>query len=56
MKIEAEKFNKQPAAAYRAADKGQAVEIEHKHYPDKVFTLEAKERDLITEDEESENE
>ena len=43
-KITAEKFNKSPGSTYRAADKGEDVEITHNHYPDRVFNLTAKDR------------
>lgn len=39
MKLTAEQFNKHPAQAYRAADKGERVEIEHSRYPGVVFVL-----------------
>lgn len=44
MKITAESLAKKPAAAYRAADKGDVVVINHDRYPDKVFELTARER------------
>jgi TfoX/Sxy family transcriptional regulator of competence genes len=44
MKITAEKLAKQPAQAYREADKGNTVTINHDRYPDKVFELTARER------------
>ncbi len=44
MKITAESLAKKPAAAYRAADKGETVVINHDRYPDKVFELTARER------------
>ena len=45
MRVKAEEFNKKPASLYRAADKGEKVEIEHNHYPDVVFELVTKEKD-----------
>jgi len=44
MKITAEKLAKKPAQAYREADKGNTVTINHDRYPDKVFELTARER------------
>lgn len=44
MKITAESLAKKPAQAYRAADKGETVVINHDRYPDKVFELTARER------------
>lgn len=39
MKLKAEEFNKSPAQAYRAADKGERVEITHTRYPGITFIL-----------------
>ena len=44
MKITAEKLAKKPAQAYREADKGNTVTINHDRYPDKIFELTARER------------
>jgi len=44
MKITAETLAKKPAQAYREADKGNTVTINHDRYPDKVFELTARER------------
>ncbi len=44
MKITAEEMTKRPAQAYRSADKGESVIINHDRYPDKVFELTARER------------
>lgn len=45
MKVNAEEFNKKPASIYRAADKGNKVEIKHNHYPDRTFELIAKDKE-----------
>ena len=37
-------MNKFPAKAYREADKGEVVTINHDRYPDKVFELTARDR------------
>ncbi len=44
MKITAENFSKQPALAYRKAEKGEEVTINHNRYPGVVFILSARER------------
>jgi hypothetical protein len=37
--VKAKAFGKQPAATFRAADKGLNVVIDHGHYPDVYFIL-----------------
>ena len=46
-KTTAEEFNKSPARIYRAADKGERVEIEHAHYPDRCFVLMAIDKSIM---------
>ena len=41
----ANELNKQPAPAFRAADKGLEVVITHSHYPDRVFKLVAEDKE-----------
>jgi hypothetical protein len=45
----AEEFNKHPREAYRKADKGKAVKINHTSYPDVIFELTARPRNPIPE-------
>jgi hypothetical protein len=42
----AEEFNKKPQEAYRQADKGEPVKINHNRYPDVIFELSARERGI----------
>ncbi len=44
MKTTAKEFNSKPESAYRAADKGETVTINHDRYKDVVFELTARER------------
>ena len=45
----AEEFNKKPQEAYRQADKGEPVKINHNRYPDVIFELKARERGIDNE-------
>ena len=42
----AEEFNKKPQEAYRQADKGEPVKINHNRYPNVIFELKARERGI----------
>lgn len=42
----AEEFNKKPQEAYREADKGLPVKINHNRYPNVIFELTARERGI----------
>lgn len=44
MILTAKDMHNSPAQAYREADKGETVIINHDRYPDKVFELTARER------------
>lgn len=44
MNLTAKDMHNSPAQAYREADKGNTVTINHDRYPDKVFELTARER------------
>lgn len=44
MNITAKEMHNAPGKAYREADKGETVIINHDRYPDKVFELTARER------------
>jgi len=44
MILTAKDMHNSPAQAYREADKGETVVINHDRYPDKVFELTARER------------
>lgn len=48
--VTAEEFNKKPAPVYREVDKNGSVLINHDRYPDKIFTLSARERNPIKEE------
>lgn len=47
----AEDFSNKPALAYREADKGNTVTINHSRYPDVIFELTARARRLNMKDE-----
>jgi hypothetical protein len=47
MKTTANDFRKKPAEAYRKADKGETVVINHDRYPDQVFELTARKREAL---------
>lgn len=44
MNLTAKDMHNSPAQAYREADKGNTVTINHDRYPDKIFELTARER------------
>jgi len=44
MRLTANEFNKKPLQAYRTADRGEEVTINHDRYPDKVFKLRAEDK------------
>lgn len=44
--VTADKFRQNPAPIYRAADKGQTVEITHSHYKDRIYELVAKDKEI----------
>lgn len=44
MILTAKEMHNSPAQAYREADKGETVVINHDRYPDKVFELTARDR------------
>ena len=44
MKLTAKEFTKKPAEAFRRAEKGEVVVINHDRYPTVVFELTARER------------
>lgn len=44
MNLTAKEMHNSPAQAYREADKGEIVVINHDRYPDKIFELTARER------------
>lgn len=50
MILTAREMNKYPAQAYREADKGEKVVINHDRYPDKVFELTARDRSPLKEE------
>lgn len=47
MNITAKEMHNAPGKAYREADKGETVIINHDRYPDKVFELTARERNPL---------
>lgn len=51
----ANEFNKKPGPVYRAADRDGSVRINNQQYSDKIFILEARERQPL-EDEEGNHE
>lgn len=53
MNITAKDMHHSPAKAYREADKGEKVVINHDRYPDKVFELTARERNPLRETKEN---
>lgn len=50
MILTAKEMHNSPAQAYREADKGEKVVINHDRYPDKVFELTARERSPLKEE------
>lgn len=49
MKISAKEMHLSPAKAYRSADLGEKVVINHDRYPDKIFELVARDRKPLPE-------
>jgi hypothetical protein len=49
MILTAKEMHNSPAQAYREADKGETVVINHDRYPDKVFELTARDRKPLQE-------
>lgn len=49
MNLTAKEMHNSPAQAYREADKGNTVVINHDRYPDKVFELTARDRNPLRE-------
>lgn len=47
MILTAKDMHNSPAQAYREADKGETVVINHDRYPDKVFELTARDRNPL---------
>ncbi len=47
MKISAKEMHLSPAKAYRSADLGEKVVINHDRYPDKIFELVARHRNPL---------
>jgi len=47
LKLTAKEMHHAPARAYRAADKGQKVTINHDRYPDRVFKLTAVDKQVV---------
>ena len=56
MKTTADEFRKKPAEAYRKADKGEVIVINHDRYPDKVFELSSRGRGMPLDKGENSNE
>lgn len=53
MNLTAKEMHNSPAQAYREADKGNTVVINHDRYPEKVFELTARERKPLSNNEQS---
>lgn len=55
MRLSAQEFKHNRQAAYRAADKGELVEIMHDRYPDKIFELTARDKEPLKDDQQQES-